>query len=68
MIDWSEEPVLAALVGLAGGIVLSLAGGIVLGLAARAGRFCALGAIEDWLHGGDTRRLRTSGVASASPP
>ncbi len=46
---------LAALIG--------LGGGIVLGLAARLGRFCALGAIEDALYGGDGRRLRAWGVA-----
>ncbi|WP_293451633.1 YeeE/YedE family protein [Planktotalea sp.] len=33
-------------------------GGIALGLAARLGRFCTLGAIEDALYGGSTERLR----------
>ena len=32
--------------------------GIALGFAARRGRFCTLGAIEDTVYGGDTRRLR----------
>lgn len=38
-------------------------GGLALGLAARLGRFCTLGAIEDWLYGGDARRLRMWGLA-----
>ncbi|WP_298678247.1 YeeE/YedE family protein [uncultured Lentibacter sp.] len=33
-------------------------GGVLLGLAARLGRFCTLGAIEDTLYGDDTLRLR----------
>lgn len=55
MIDWIGEPGLAALIG--------LAGGAVLGLAARLGRFCTLGAIEDHLYGGSSARLRMWGVA-----
>ncbi len=43
--------------------LIGLAGGLVLGLAARVGRFCTLGAIEDWLYGGDDRRLRMWGLA-----
>jgi len=46
--------VLAALVG--------LVGGMVLGLAARLGDFCTLGAIETASWGGDQRRLRLWGV------
>jgi uncharacterized protein len=46
--------VLAALVG--------LAGGIVLGFAARLGEFCTLGAIETACWGGDQKRLRLWGV------
>lgn len=46
--------VLAALVG--------LAGGIVLGLAARLGEFCSLGAIETAVYGGDQKRLRLWGI------
>jgi uncharacterized protein len=42
---------------------IGLAGGIVLGLAARLGRFCTLGAIEDVLYGGSDHRLRMWGVA-----
>lgn len=33
-------------------------GGILLGLAARLGRFCTLGAIEDLLYGGSSVRMR----------
>ncbi|MDX8350839.1 YeeE/YedE family protein [Cognatiyoonia sp. IB215182] len=35
-----------------------LLGGILLGLAARLGRFCTLGAIEDYVYGGSDKRLR----------
>lgn len=45
---------LAALVG--------LAGGLVLGLSARLGDFCTLGAIESAAYGRDQRRLRLWGV------
>ncbi|MBR9844040.1 MAG: YeeE/YedE family protein [Rhodobacteraceae bacterium] len=38
-------------------------GGIVLGLAARLGRFCTLGAIEDLLYGGSDLRMRMWGIA-----
>ncbi|MEO1189651.1 MAG: YeeE/YedE family protein [Pseudomonadota bacterium] len=38
-------------------------GGIALGLAARIGRFCTLGAIEDLLYGSDDRRMRMWGIA-----
>jgi uncharacterized membrane protein YedE/YeeE len=38
-------------------------GGIALGLAARLGRFCTLGAIEDALYSSSTDRLRMWGVA-----
>jgi uncharacterized membrane protein YedE/YeeE len=41
-------------------------GGIVLGLAARLGRFCTMGAIEDALYGGSDHRLRMWGVAIAT--
>ena len=43
--------------------LLGLLGGITLGLAARLGRFCTLGAIEDMLYGGDDRRMRMWGIA-----
>lgn len=45
--------------------VAGLAGGVVLGLAARMGRFCTLGAIEDLLYGGCDLRARMWGVAIA---
>lgn len=55
MLDYMSEPVLAALIG--------LCGGILLGLAARIGRFCTLGAIEDLYYGESTLRLRMWGIA-----
>lgn len=42
---------------------IGLLGGIALGYAARVGRFCTLGAIEDALYGGSYERLRMWGVA-----
>ncbi|MGC1427421.1 MAG: YeeE/YedE thiosulfate transporter family protein, partial [Albidovulum sp.] len=50
-----SEPVLIALVG--------LCGGVLLGLAARVGRFCTLGAIEDLFYGENPLRLRMWGIA-----
>ncbi len=41
------------------------AGGIVLGLAARVGRFCTMGALEDAFLGDDRRRLRSWALAVA---
>lgn len=55
MLDTLGEANTAALIG--------LVGGIALGLAARIGRFCTLGAIEDALYSSDTRRLRMWGLA-----
>ncbi len=55
MFDIISEAQAAALIG--------LIGGIALGLAARIGRFCTLGAIEDALYSSDDRRLRMWGVA-----
>jgi uncharacterized protein len=43
--------------------LIGLGSGILLGLAARLGRFCTLGAIEDALYGGSTVRLRMWGIA-----
>lgn len=43
--------------------LIGLGGGVVLGLAARIGRFCTLGAIEDYLYGADDRRLRMWALA-----
>ncbi|MFY9240086.1 MAG: YeeE/YedE family protein [Roseovarius sp.] len=55
MIDSIPEPVLVALIG--------SFGGVLLGLAARVGRFCTLGAIEDLFYGENTLRLRMWGIA-----
>ena len=44
-------------------ILCGFLGGFALGVAARWGRFCTLGAIEDSLYGGDNRRLRSWAVA-----
>ncbi|MFY0691225.1 MAG: YeeE/YedE family protein [Paracoccaceae bacterium] len=55
MLELASEPVLLALFG--------ALGGLALGLAARLGRFCTLGAIEDTLYGGSDERLRMWGVA-----
>lgn len=55
MISDMPEPLFIALA--------ALGGGIVLGLAARIGRFCTLGAIEDLLYQGSDTRLRMWGVA-----
>lgn len=43
--------------------LVGLAGGMLLGLAARLGRFCTLGAIEDLLYASDGRRMRMWGLA-----
>lgn len=43
--------------------IVGLIGGIFLGLAARVGRFCTLGAIEDLFYGENTLRLRMWGIA-----
>ena len=45
------------------GTLIGFAGGILLGLAARIGRFCTLGAIEDALYGQNNNRLRMWGTA-----
>jgi uncharacterized membrane protein YedE/YeeE len=49
MLDLLSEPAAVLLIG--------AAGGILLGLAARLGRFCTLGMIEDVHYGGDYGRL-----------
>ncbi|MGZ2257150.1 YeeE/YedE family protein [Roseobacter sp. A03A-229] len=52
------------LIGEANSVALiGLIGGIALGLAARIGRFCTLGAIEDVLYSSDDRRLRMWAIA-----
>ncbi|MEM1077358.1 MAG: YeeE/YedE family protein [Pseudomonadota bacterium] len=53
--DAVSGAVLASLIG--------LLGGIALGYAARVGRFCTLGALEDALYGGSYERLRMWGIA-----
>ncbi|CUH86208.1 putative inner membrane protein [Phaeobacter sp. CECT 5382] len=50
MFELLSDHQLAAAVG--------LVGGVLLGLAARLGRFCTLGAIEDLLYGGSSLRMR----------
>ncbi len=55
MILGMQEAMITALCG--------AGGGIVLGLAARLGRFCTLGAIEDALYQGSDTRLRMWGLA-----
>ena len=55
MLDTPGEANSATLIG--------LLGGVALGLAARLGRFCTLGAIEDALYSSDDRRLRMWAIA-----
>ncbi len=55
MIDYLDDASLAALIG--------AVGGLMLGLAARLGRFCTLGAIEDAVYGKSHTRLAMWGVA-----
>lgn len=55
MIEGISEANAVALVG--------LLGGFLLGLAARVGRFCTLGAIEDLYYGHKSLRLRMWGIA-----
>lgn len=43
--------------------LVGLVGGLMLGLAARLGRFCTLGAIEDVLYSSNDTRLRMWGIA-----
>lgn len=50
MLNWMSDGQAAALFG--------MLGGILLGLAARLGRFCTMGAIEDLLYGGSDTRMR----------
>ncbi|SFA74944.1 hypothetical protein SAMN05421688_0579 [Poseidonocella pacifica] len=49
MYHWATDTQLVALIG--------AGGGVLLGVAAIWGRFCTLGAIEDLLYGGSSRRL-----------
>lgn len=55
MIEFLSESNLVALLG--------LASGMLLGLAARIGRFCTLGAIEDYFYSSSDLRLRMWGIA-----
>ncbi len=55
MPNWLTDHEAVALVG--------VLGGILLGLAARLGRFCTLGAIEDALYGGSDTRMRMWALA-----
>jgi len=55
MLNVLSDPALVALIG--------LAGGLILGFAARFGRFCTLGAIEDFFYGHNDLRMRMWGVA-----
>ena len=43
----------------------ALAGGMILGLAARLGRFCIMGALEDAVYGNELGRLRMVAMAAA---
>ena len=54
-IDLISDNTLVALFG--------LLGGVALGLAARLGRFCTMGAIEDLLYGGSSLRMRMWALA-----
>ncbi len=53
--EFLSETTLVALIG--------LAGGVLLGLAARLGRFCTMGAIEDLLYAQNDTRMRMWGMA-----
>ena len=55
LLDRFSEPTLMAFAG--------LFGGILLGLAARLGRFCTLGAIEDLYYGATSTRFAMWGIA-----
>ena len=55
MLEYLSDHSVMALIG--------LGSGLLLGLAARLGRFCTLGAIEDLLYGGSDLRLRMWGLA-----
>ncbi|MDX1785911.1 MAG: YeeE/YedE family protein [Roseovarius sp.] len=55
MLDSLPDAWLVALIG--------FGGGVLLGLASRLGRFCTLGAIEDFLYQGSDTRLRMWGLA-----
>ncbi|WP_342070334.1 YeeE/YedE family protein [Yoonia algicola] len=52
------QPLLDALGETNVAAAVGLFGGVLLGLAARLGRFCTLGAIEDYLYGNNDKRLK----------
>lgn len=45
--------------------IAGLVGGVMLGLAARVGRFCSMGAVEDAVYGADLGRMRMMAMAAA---
>jgi len=56
------------MIGLDGGLwaaIAGFAGGAIMGLAARRGRFCSMGAVEDAVYGADLGRLRMMALAAA---
>ncbi|PCH67263.1 MAG: YeeE/YedE family protein, partial [Rhodobacteraceae bacterium] len=55
MLTWATETQMVVMVG--------AFGGILLGLAARLGRFCTPGAIEDLLYGSSDTRMRMWALA-----
>lgn len=55
MTDYLSDTILVTAIG--------LFGGILLGIAARLGRFCTLGAIEDYYYSSSDLRLRMWGIA-----
>ena len=55
MFDFIGENAFVTLIG--------MGGGVALGLAARLGRFCTMGAIEDLLYGSSSARMRMWGLA-----
>lgn len=58
MLTWLSESQMVMLIG--------ASGGVLLGFAARLGRFCTLGAIEDVLYGGSDTRMRMWALAIGS--
>ena len=46
-------------------VLAGFGGGILLGLAARVGRYCIMGAVEDAVYGGDLGRMRMLSMSAA---
>ncbi|MDD9717012.1 YeeE/YedE family protein [Dinoroseobacter sp. PD6] len=63
MDPWEREETMEMMSGTMLAALIGVAGGLALGVAARVGRFCTLGAIEDALYGGSGARLRMWGAA-----